>query len=888
MRRFVVILLLSFLASTGFCQQKELYTRIDSLIVVANYDEAKKLIQPLLEGGDPTTRAIWLNRSAELTIMQGKLDKAEGELNSVKSNNEPFIEAITKTNLGFLYLNKARNDLALENLQQALTLFQDSGNRNTEEAAKCFANLGLLYWSTGKLNQALENGLMSLQIRQKLKGENSEEVAASYNDLGLVYAQSDVDKALEYYEKALSVYEKIHGKDHPKIAIASTNIGFMYQQLKLYGDAVNNFETAEAIWKKIYPGGHPNQALALVNLGLTYKIMGDKKAARGYFEKALTLYKTSYGNKHPDISNVLNQIGSLQTGDNLYNEAIQSFQDALCANSPSFSLKDITKNPRVNEYYNGKVLLYSLRLKAEALESRHFGKTLRFDDLALALNCLKACDTLIDDIRYHSSDENDKIELGVSANEVYEDGVRIAQTMSEMTIQSSRYRQTAFYFAEKSKSAVLQESIADAEAKSFAGIPAKLLDEEKNLKATTALVSQKLSQKPGIDEEKILRERLFSANREYEGFIQNLEKNYPDYYNLKFNRVTPSIPELQRILDPNTAIVCYFIAEEKLYTFIISHNKFKIYHSALPANFDRMIKGFNNSLYYTVPESYKESSNVLSKLLLRGVSLTYKDIIIIPAGRLSTMPFEALSVSKLPVTYNFSDAGFLAERVGISYEFSAGLLLQKSKSTRQQQLPSIFLCAPISFPEKDNLDDLPGTDQEVTNIAQLFASKSLVAKHSEANEGLVKSGKLADYRYLHFATHGVVDETSPELSRIFLQSTPLEDGNVFSGEIFNLTLNADLAVLSACQTGLGKFSKGEGVIGLSRALVYAGARNIMVSYWSVADESTSELMTDFYKELLRQPVPNFREALQQSKLKMIRNKKYSAPYYWAPFVLIGF
>src|SRR5690606_10010049 len=119
-------------------------------------------------------------------------------------------------------------------------------------------------------------------------------------------------------------------------------------------------------------------------------------------------------------------------------------------------------------------------------------------------------------------------------------------------------------------------------------------------------------------------------------------------------------------------------------------------------------------------------------------------------------------------------------------------------------------------------------------------------------------------------THGIVDENNPELSRIFLQTdSEAEDGNLFSGEIYNLHLNADLVTLSACQTGLGKISKGEGVIGLSRALVYAGAKNIMVSFWSVADESTAVLMTDFYKLLLEKPAINYSENLREAKLNMI-------------------
>ena len=801
-----------------------------------------------------------------------------------------FIEAITKTNLGFLYLNQARIDLALENLQKAVNLFQESGKGNSEEAAKCLAHISLVYSSTGKLNQAEENGLMALQIRRQLKGDDSEAVAASYNDLGLVYGQKDPDKGLEYYEKALAVYEKLHGQEHPKIAIAHTNLGFMYLKLKLYGDAINNFELAETIWKKIYPEGHPNQALALVNLGATYGQMGNKSASLGYFERALTIYKKSYGDKHPDISSVLNQIGMLKLGENKYDDALQNFQDAICANAPAFNEKRIDKNAKATGYYSGKVLLYSLLFKAQALEDKHFGKTLKFEELKLALSTLHTCDTLIDDIRGHSADENDKLELGGTANEVYEDGVRIAHAMSEMTFDFKLYQQDAFYFAEKSKAAVLQESIADAEAKSFAGIPVELLDEEGALKASIATNSQKLSQMPSEAEAKTLRENLFTLNRQYASFIQRLEKNYPDYFNLKFSHTTPSIEAIQKILDDKTAVVSYFIAEKnhRLYSFIITKKKFHIYNSTLLPDFDKMVKGFNNSLYYTVYESYRESANGLSKLLLRGFPSSVKALIIIPAGRLSTMPFEALVTRPVSVTQDFLSTPFLTNTYGISYEFSAGLILQKTKTINPLQLQSIFLCAPISFPNKDNLNDLPGTEAEVNNIAALFEKNTFVATRADANESLVKSGKLADFKYLHFATHGVVDEQSPELSRIFLQTAPQEDGNVFSGELFNLKLNADLAVLSACQTGLGKFSKGEGVIGLSRALVYAGARNIMVSYWSVADESTAELMTDFYKRLLQQPVPNLKEALQYSKLAMIKRGKYAAPYYWAPFVLIGF
>jgi CHAT domain-containing protein len=261
------------------------------------------------------------------------------------------------------------------------------------------------------------------------------------------------------------------------------------------------------------------------------------------------------------------------------------------------------------------------------------------------------------------------------------------------------------------------------------------------------------------------------------------------------------------------------------------------------------------------------------------------DVVIIPSGSLGTLPFEALPIGNDLNENNFENEYWI-NRFSIGYEFSTSLIAQKNfkKSNNES---SIFLCAPIQFANQ-SLGELPGTEAEVNFIANLFGQKARLVKLNEATETTVKESELKNYKYLHFATHGIVDEESPELSRIFLKESTSDDGDLYSGEIYNLSLNADLVALSACQTGLGKISKGEGVIGLSRALVYAGARNIMVSFWSVSDASTSQLMTGFYQNALASSSPAFRKNLQQVKIRMITEKKYGAPYYWAPFVLIGF
>ena len=207
-----------------------------------------------------------------------------------------------------------------------------------------------------------------------------------------------------------------------------------------------------------------------------------------------------------------------------------------------------------------------------------------------------------------------------------------------------------------------------------------------------------------------------------------------------------------------------------------------------------------------------------------------------------------------------------------------------------------------------------GSKEEIETIFNLYeqqGKKALIKTHQQANESLVKSDEMQNYKILHFATHGFVNENNPELSGIlFAQDTSktlqglqnlirsnLEqnEGILYQSEIYNLNFNADLVVLSACETGLGKITKGEGVIGLTRALLYAGSKNIIVSLWSVNDKSTSKLMIDFYENLLAEKKPykvsknliKYNKPLSEAKRKMIKDGKYAHPYFWSPFILIG-
>jgi len=187
---------------------------------------------------------------------------------------------------------------------------------------------------------------------------------------------------------------------------------------------------------------------------------------------------------------------------------------------------------------------------------------------------------------------------------------------------------------------------------------------------------------------------------------------------------------------------------------------------------------------------------------------------------------------------------------------------------------------------------LNGTRAEAQAIAAFARTSGLAPDiwlDLDASESKVKTTDVSKYRILHVATHGLLNTERPQFTGVVLSLVGNRDGDGFlrTDEIFNLRLGSPLVMLSACETGLGKERRGEGIIGLTRAFMYAGAPTVGVSLWSVSDKSTADLMTDFYKRLLTKQSPAPPAAMRAAQVAMIEGKKYSAPFHWAPFVLVG-
>jgi CHAT domain-containing protein len=577
-------------------------------------------------------------------------------------------------------------------------------------------------------------------------------------------------------------------------------------------------------------------------------------------------------------------------------------------------------------------LLETLAGKAGALANLS-AKSRQLGDLEFAASTYELAGQLIDQMRSGYKAEGSKLFLAEKATDIYDQAIQRSLQAYAAT-QRDEHKDTAFRFAERSKAGIMLDALSEAEAKQFAGIPDSLLQKERQWRVDLAFYDGKLADEqlqneaPDSANLAALKDKVFNLKQVYDALLQRFEKEYPAYYNLKYQIKTASVPEVQQLLDDRTALVEYFTGKKAVHIFAITKNAVVIKTSVKDSVFEQELRQLREGIVKQDFAQYTPAAYRLYQTLLAPVAdqLKDKNMIVVPDAALSEIPFEALLTEPVEAKGNLQDyinLPFLVNAHAMSYAYSATLLEQEWNRRKQETQRDYLAFAPVfanGLPagarggellaenwRRDSLltatrirGYLPSTKKEVAGILNRFESsysffdrwfgnKSKVYIGRDAKEEKTKSPDLYAYRFLHFATHGLVNEKNSKLSGLLLapeDSTSKEDGILHLGEIYNLNLNADLVVLSACETGLGQVAKGEGIIGLTRGFLYAGAANLLVSLWQVSDATTAELMVDFYDKMLggmSKP-----EALREAKLQMIRrHPEYAKPYYWAPFILVG-
>ena len=844
--------------------------------------------------------------------------------------------ATSYNNIGSLYWDKGDYERALEFHQKALAIKLNVLGEQHIEVARSYLNLGRVYYKKGDYERAIEFHQKALNIRLSAFGEQHPDVVASYNDLASVYLQKgEYEQALEYHQKGLRVKLAVLGEQHPSVAGTYNNIGEVYVHTKDYDRALDFFQKSLKIRLNTEGPKHLDVAESYNNIGVTYYEKGDFDRALQFQRKALPIRLATQGEHHPEVAQTYYVCGNAYLGKSDFERALHSYQESLQANVPGFAESDPYSNPSLSNVLSEQELLRTLQGKAEVLIQRHTASG-NLQDLQAAFSTAKLMVQLLDRMRSGFQAEGSKLLLAEKASTIFEKAIRAALGLSRLT-GDSQYEAQAFGFAEKAKAAVLWEALQDSHAKQFAGIPDSLLDKERQLRIDLASYDTRIQEEElKLDKRDSLlindfENRYFDLNRRYEKLIARFESDYPRYYTLKYQTRGLTVAELQKRIDDRTSVLEFFTGDSAIYVFTISKSDFEVTRvprdSLLENQIEQLRLGITKNRGDGDYRLYTRTAHQLYQKLFLPVAprLHTQKLVIIPDGILNTLPFETLLSAEVAAaeTIDYKSLPYLMKKYDLSYAYSANLLWATAGQPKPP--PYDYLAfAPVfssGLPDesrgmqlvKNNhaLDStraasriyLPASKQEVLGIRELFQkSHGLVARLSDwllekktrvyleqdANEENLKKQPLKNYRYLHFATHGFANKDAPDLSGLLLaqDSASVEDGVLHLPEIYTLDLNADLVVVSACESGAGKLAKGEGLIGLTRGFLYAGARNLLVSLWKVNDWSTADLMLGFYSRILQGN--SKAAALRQAKLQLMQDRPdYAKPYYWAPFILIG-
>jgi len=331
-------------------------------------------------------------------------------------------------------------------------------------------------------------------------------------------------------------------------------------------------------------------------------------------------------------------------------------------------------------------------------------------------------------------------------------------------------------------------------------------------------------------------------------------------------RVTTT--DIQSLLQRDETLVEFYYQGDDLYVFVLSKDAVKAV-KLNGANLPAEVGQFRTGLEDRRTKRYAEFSQKLYDRLIKPIEplVTTRQLLIVSHGVLHYLPFSALQ----------SGTEYLADRYSIRHLPSASVMqFLKDRKTQRPQAVLAFGNPDLGKPEYD----LKFAQDEAVAIAKGFPQAKVLVRKEATKTALKTLGP--QFSYLHFATHGKFDPDAPLNSGLLLASDAQNDGFLSLGELYSLRLNADLVTLSACETGLGKISNGDDVVGLARGFLYAGSNAIVASLWEVDDAATSFLMTEFYANLKK---TNKREALRQAQLAT--KNKYDHPFYWAAFQLTG-
>jgi CHAT domain-containing protein/Tfp pilus assembly protein PilF len=881
-----------------------------------------------------------LNNIAAAYSALGKKEQALEYYNRalplIRAGGAPAAEATTLGNIGWIHHSLGDMQKAKDYYSQSLRLRRAAGLRDGE--ANALIGLGSIYGLTGETQQALDCFDQALRISRGIKDRRGEAFAL-LNTGKLQYALGEREKALDVFSQALDLFRAIAERNGE--ANTLNDLGALAASSGDKRKALDLYEQALSIYRAT--GSRYFEAHAFLSLGKLHGESNEKEAALDHYNQALALFREV---KFPrGEAMALNGLGTLYASSNESRKALECYLQAL----------PFWRN--LGDRSNEAATLANL-----ARVERDFG------DLNEARRHIEAALDITEALRMKIASRQLRASYFGATRQHHELYIDVLMRLHRLR-PSEGHDVSALGASERARARGLLEMLAEASADISEGIDAALLERERSLQKR---INASAEYQFRLLSEKHTREQVEAAKREIDSLIDesrqvesNIRETSPRYADLKYPQPS-GLPEIQRMLDPETLLLEYSLGEERSYLWAVTPTRVESFELPKRAEIEALARQsyewlaagetgaqLRARLTRTAAKT-PEWADALSRILLKPVAsrLGKKRLVIVADGALQYIPFAALPE---PATGGRSERGIgrmnkprpvapsprrpvaftplIADHEIVSLPSASSLAaLRREVAGRAPAPMTVAVIADPVFEESDerikkNARNVatPNDKQAVRGAAEQEVSGSaleagaanaqqrlqrLIFSRSEADEITALAGAgmsfkaldfkanratalgpdLSRYRIIHFATHGLLNSLHPELSGVVLSLVDEEgrsqDGFLRLHDIYNLKLGADLVVLSACKTGLGKDIKGEGLVGLTRGFLYAGAPRVVASLWKVDDRATAELMKLFYQRMLRDGLRPA-AALRRAQIDIQKQPRWAAPYYWAGFTLQG-
>ena len=834
------------------------------------------------------------------------------------------------TSLGAMFFGMGQYEKAIENFRITLAFHREVKNRLGE--ARALGNLGASFLDMGQSEKALEYFEQALVAHREVKSRRGEAFVLA--NIGSMYSRLNRDeKAIEFYKQSLAVDRDT--KNLLGVANTLNNIGDAYNHLEQYSKAIEYLEQGLALTREIKDPD--TEAYVLNNLGDAYAPSKRYAKAVEYYEQALALHREAKRRREEavaltSLSNVQRQVGQTDRAAEFGAQALAILREIGASDLEVRTLYALAQNEsaRGNLAQAQKFLEESLR-SAELMRAGLVSPESRTSFLATVQSSYQLYTHILMS-RYKAerkqgfaaqaleTSERQRarslLDLLVEARADLRQGVDAALIERErsLRLQLNEKAQRLTQANTPQQSAELKQQISELE-NDYERTQAAIRRNNSHYAALVQPQPLKLTEiQQQLDANTLLLEYAMGEERSY---LWAITRDSLTSYEL------PKGEQIKR-----TAL--------QVYELLTARSTSKRGESTLQRQ--QRIANADNAL----PAAAQE----LSQILLAPVAsqLGNKRLVIVADGALQYIPFAMLPVPdardrtgrRVAALPRHRSIPLIVNHQVTSLPSASALAIQRSELAGRQSAPKML--AVIADPVFDRTDERfksaarQATEKERPQIIALNDQRSIehLAVKSEDKENTTSSrliiprlpytrqeadqllalapksssfravdfqasrttvlDALSQYRYVHFATHGFLDSERPGLSSLVLsmvdEQGQAQDGFLRLHDIYNLKLSADLVVLSACQTGLGKEIKGEGLDGMMRGFMYAGAERVVVSLWNVNDKATADLMTRFYEKMLKQG-ERPAAALRAAQVSMLKQKQWQSPYYWAAFTMQG-